>query len=151
MTALREVGIECELCGVDIADLSRQFEEKNFDAILMGWKLGTPPEDPRQLWHSSGAKEKGSSNAIGFANPEIDHLIELLNYEYDKSKRIDLYHHFHQIIHEKVPYTFLYTPKVRMLYRENVHNVFIPRERQDLIPGADIPEPELHTIWLTHD
>ena len=46
MTALRDVGIQCELYGVDITDLSRQFEEKNFDAIFMGWKLGTPPEDP---------------------------------------------------------------------------------------------------------
>jgi peptide/nickel transport system substrate-binding protein len=148
MTALREIGIKCDLCGVDIADLSRLFEEKNFDAILMGWKLGTPPEDPRQLWHSSGAKEKGSSNAIGFANPEIDTLIEQLNYEYDKNQRITLYHHFHRIIHEEEPYTFLYTPKVRLLYREHVQNLFIPRERQDLIPGADIPEPNLQTIWL---
>lgn len=148
MTALRDIGVQCELSGLDIADLSRQFEDKSFDAIFMGWKLGTPPEDPRQLWHSAGAKEKGSSNAIGFNDPEIDKLIELLSYEYDKSKRVALYHKFHQIIHQDVPYTFLYTPKVRLLYREYVRNVFIPRDRQDLIPGADIPEPNLHQIWL---
>lgn len=148
MTALRDVGVHCELCGLDIADLSRQFDDKSFDAIFMGWKLGTPPEDPRQLWHSSGAKEKGSSNAIGFANRTIDMLIDKLNYEYDKSIRLKLYHQFHQIIHEEVPYTFLYTPMVRLLYREYVQNLFIPRERQDLIPGADIPEPNLQLIWL---
>ncbi len=147
-TALRDIGVHCELCGLDIADLSRHFEDKNFDAIFMGWKLGTPPEDPRQLWHSSGAKEKGSSNAVGFSNPEIDSLIEKLNYEYDKTKRRELYHRFHEIIHEEEPYTFLYTPKVRLLFRESVNNIFIPRERQDLIPGADIPEPNLDTIWL---
>jgi peptide/nickel transport system substrate-binding protein len=148
MTALREVGIQCELSGLDIADLSRQFEDKNFDAIFMGWRHGTPPEDPRQLWHSAGAKEKGSSNAIGFVNQEIDKLIELLSYEYDKSKRVTFYHQFHKIIHEQAPYTFLYTPKVVLLYREYVHNLFIPREKQDLIPGANIPEPNLQVIWL---
>ncbi len=148
MTTLRDIGVHCELCGLDIADLSRQFEEKSFDAVFMGWKLGTPPEDPRQLWHSSGANEKGSSNAIGFANAQIDRLIEQLNYEYDHSKRATLYHQFHQIIHQEEPYTFLYTPKVRLLYRENVQNIFIPRDRQDLIPGADIPEPNLHLIWI---
>ncbi len=147
-TALKKVGIHCELSGLDIADLSRQFEDKTFDAIFMGWKLGSPPEDPRQLWHSAGSTEKGSSNAIGFANARIDTLIELLNYEYDKSKRISLYHQFHQIIHKEAPYTFLYTPKARLLYREYVHNVFIPRDRQDLIPGADIGEPNTHSIWL---
>ena len=49
---------------------------------------------------------------------------------------------------QEEPYTFLYTPKVRLLYRERVQNLFIPRERQDLIPGANIPEPYLQTIWL---
>jgi len=147
-TALREIGIDCELSGLDIADLSRQFDDKSFDAIFMGWKLGTPPEDPSQLWHSSGAKEKGSSNVIGFANPQIDQIIETLACEYDRDKRMELYHQFHRIIHEQAPYTFLYTPKVRLLYRERVKNLFIPRERQDLIPGADIPEPNTFAVWL---
>jgi len=140
--------VECQLAGLDIADLSRQFEDKSFDAIFMGWKLGTPPEDPRQLWHSSGAKEKGSSNAIGFSHPEVDRIIEKLNYEYNKDDRQALYHKFHRIIHEEAPYTFLYTPKIRLLYREYVHNVFIPRERQDLIPDADIPEPNTEIVWI---
>lgn len=147
-TALREVGVECQLSGLDIADLSRQFDDKSFDAIYMGWKLGTPPEDPRQLWHSSGAKEKGSSNVIGFASPEIDRIIDSLSYEYSKNRRVALYHQFHRIIHEEAPYTFLYTPKVRLLYRDYVRNIFIPRDRQDLVPGADSPEPNIEVVWM---
>lgn len=147
-TAFREIGIECQLCGLDLADLSRQFEDKNFDAILMGWKLGTPPEDPRQLWHSSGAAEKGSSNIVGYANAAIDRIIEELAYEYSQPKRTQLYRQFHRIIHEDAPYTFLYTPKVRLLYREYVKNIFIPREREDLIPGADVPEPNQDIVWI---
>ncbi|MCP5469015.1 MAG: permease [Chlamydiales bacterium] len=152
VTALKEIGIECQLYGLDITDLSRQFDDKTFDAIFMGWKHGTPPDDPRQIWHSSGAKEKGSSNAIGFSHPEIDRIIETLNYEDKRAERKQLYHEFHQIIHEETPYTFLYTPKVRLLYREYVKNLFVPRERQDLIPGADISEPNVEVIWLDkHD
>ena len=67
-TSLKEIGVNCHLNGVDTADLSATFEDKNFDAICLGWMLGTPPEDPSQIWYSSGAKEKGSSNAIGFSN-----------------------------------------------------------------------------------
>ena len=147
-TSLKSIGIQCELCGLDITDLARHFEEKNFDAIFMGWKLGTPPEDPRQLWHSSGAHEKGSSNAIGFTHSGIDNIIEKLHYEYDKEKRLALYHDFHRIIHEEAPYAFLYTPKVRLLYREYLKNVFIPRERKDLIPQADMSEPNLQFSWM---
>jgi len=148
-TSLRTIGIHCELVGLDIADLSRQFNDKNFDAIFMGWKLGSPPEDFRQIWHSSGALEKGSSNAIGFENVQVDSIIDELDYEYHKPNRIALYHQFHHIIHEESPYTFLYTPKVRLLYREYVHNLFVPKEHQEIIPGADMTEPHLHSIWLS--
>ena len=111
-TTLKEIGIDCNPNGVDMADLSAVFADKDFDAVFLGWALGTPPEDPKQLWYSKGAKEKGSSNAIGFANEEVDRIIEQLEYEYDPQKRIELYHRFDAIIYEEAPYTFLYTPKI---------------------------------------
>lgn len=148
VTALKEVGIEARLKGVDIADLSAVFDDKEFDALSLAWTLGTPPEDPRQLWHSFGAKEKGSSNAVGFANAEIDKIIDQLDYEYDIEKRIALYHQFDRIIHEEQPYTFLFTPKTVFLYREYLKNVFIPEDRQDLVPGANVAEPDSSIFWL---
>ena len=149
--ALKEVDIDCELNGVDITDLSERFEDKSFDALYLGWAQGSPPPEPRQLWHSSGAKEKGSSNAIGFTNKEIDSIIDELAYEYDPARRQELYHRFDRIIHEEAPYTFLYTPKSAFLYRDYVQNVFIPAERQDLIPGADVGQPQPSIFWLkTH-
>ncbi|HEV8053005.1 MAG TPA: ABC transporter substrate-binding protein [Parachlamydiaceae bacterium] len=147
-TALKEIGIDVKLNGVDVADLSAVFDDKEFDALALAWSLGTPPEDPRQLWHSDGAKEKGSSNAIGFANSEVDSIIDQLDYEYDTAKRIALYHKFDKIIHEEQPYTFLFTPKTVFLYREYLKNVFIPADRQDLIPGANVAEPDPSIFWL---
>lgn len=147
-TALREIGVDCQLSGVDIADLSKVWDEKSFDALVLGWALGTPPEDPRQLWHSSGASQQGSSNGIGFQNKEADQIIEALQYEYDEESRKRLYHRFHEIIHEEAPYTFLYTPKTALLYRNYVKNLFLPSERQDLIPGATVAEPMTQVIWL---
>ena len=146
--ALKDVGITCNLNGVDIADLSSMMDDKEFDGLIMGWSQGTPPEDPRQLWYSSGAKEKGSSNMVGFANAEADKIIEQLDYEYNAEKRIALYHRFDQIMHQEQPYTFLYAPKAVFLYRESLQNVFIPRDRQDLIPGADVSEPQGSVIWI---
>ena len=146
--ALKDIGVDCRLKGVDIADLSSTFENKSFDALHLGWGYGTPPEDPRQVWSSEGAKEKGSSNAIGFANAEVDAIIEKLNYETDQEKRTALYHRFDAIIHDEQPYTFLYTAKASLLYRDYLQNVFIPAARQDLIPGADVGEPDSSIFWI---
>jgi peptide/nickel transport system substrate-binding protein len=147
-TALKEIGIQCTLHGVDITDLSGIFEDKSFDAIFLAWMLGTPPEDPRQLWYSAGAKEKGSSNSIGFSNKEADEIIRELAFQYDPKKRLALYHRFGVILHEEAPYTFLYTPKVAYLYREYLQNVFIPADRQDLVPGANVAEPDSSIYWI---
>ncbi|MFQ5728871.1 MAG: ABC transporter substrate-binding protein, partial [Waddliaceae bacterium] len=146
--AMKELRVKCRLNGVDIADLSAAFDEKSFDALCLGWALGTPPEDPRQLWHSSGAKERGSSNAIGFVNAEADEIIEKLTFEENPKSRMQLYHRFHAIIHDEQPYTFLYAPKTALLYREYLQNVFIPAERQDLIPGADVAQPIDSVFWI---
>lgn len=147
-TFLKEVGVDCKPIGLDSLDLVSSFEDKTFDAIYFGWAQGTPPYDPRQIWHSSGAKEKGSSNAIGYANAEVDKIIDALTYESDAEKRTALYHRFHAIIHEEQPYTFLFAPKVTLLWHDYVQNIFIPRDRQDLIPGANIAQPDLDIIWI---
>ena len=147
-TAFKQLGIECTLNGVDIADLSNLFDDKSFDAICLGWTFGNPPEDPRQIWHSAGAKEKGSSNAIGFANAEVDRLIDALQFEDNREKRTTLYHRIQAIIHEEAPYTFLFTPKTAFLYRNFLQNVFIPADRQDLIPGANVEEPQPSIFWI---
>lgn len=150
VSSLKDIGIECRLNGLDTADLTAIFDDKNFDCLLMMWRLGTPPDDPRQLWHSSGAKEKGSSNMVGFVNAEIDKIIDQLEYEYDPKKRLELYHRFSLILHEEQPYTFLYVPKIAMLYRQYLKNVFIPADRQDLVPGANVEQPDPSIFYIKH-
>lgn len=147
-TALKEVGIECQLNGVDLADLTAAFDDKSFDALFLAWGYGAPPEDPKQIWLSDGALEKGSSNAIGFVNHEIDAIIRKLQFEYNLEERQKLYHRFARIIHEEAPYTFLYMPKQTLIYRDYLQNVFIPEQRQDLIPGADVEEPVSSIFWI---
>lgn len=148
VTALKEIGITCTINGVDLADLSGIFENKNFEALMMGWSLSTPPEDPKQLWYTADASSKGSSNVIGFSNPEIDEIINKLEYEYNIPERIKLYHRFDKILYDEAPYIFLYTPKVALIYREYLQNVFIPAQQQELIPGANVVEPQSNIFWI---
>jgi peptide/nickel transport system substrate-binding protein len=147
-TQLKTIGVHCRLKGLDMADFSSAFDDKNFDALYLAWALGTPPETPRQLWYSAGAKQPGSSNVTGFANAEADEIIDHLDYEYDPKERIKLYHRFDRILHEEQPYTFLFTPKIAFLYRDWLQNVFLPIERQDLVPGANVAEPDSGIFWI---
>ena len=147
-TALSALNIRVHLNGIDLADLSKVVEDKDFDALFLAWALGTPPEDPRQLWYSGEAKKKGSSNLVGFENNEVDKIIDELDFEKDPQKRVALYRRFDAILHEEQPYTFLFSPKEVLLSRSRLQNLFIPATRQDLIPGANVEEPDLGVTWI---
>ena len=56
-------------------------------------------------------------------------------------------------MHEEQPYTFLFTPKAALVYRDRLQNVFIPADRKDLVPGANVGEPDTSIIWIkeTHN
>jgi peptide/nickel transport system substrate-binding protein len=146
-TFLREIGIDCVLNGVDIADLSNEFEDKSFDALYLAWGLSKPPEDPRQLWHSEGADEKGSSNMIGFRDKEVDRLIDELVFVTDAKERKELFHMLHEKIYQQAPYVFLFTPKSTLVWWNDVHNIFIPKDRQDILPGANVEQPTITYSW----
>lgn len=150
-TQLKEIGVQANLKGVDIADLSAIFNDKDFDAYYLAWGNAEPPEDLSQIWHSSGANEKGSSNSIGFMNPEVDKIIKQLNYEYDAVKRKALYHRFDKIFYEEQPYTLLFSPISTLLYKREVQNVFLPVDRKDLVPNATVSEPISSIFWLKRD
>ena len=146
--SLKEIGVECRLRGVDQADLSAVFDDRNFDALFLSWQLSDPPEEPKQLWSSKGMLERGSSNMVGFSNHEADEIMDKLEWEPRPQERIRLYHALGRILHIEAPYTFLFTPKTILLYRERLQNVWIPAKRQDLIPGADVLQPQFSIYWL---
>jgi peptide/nickel transport system substrate-binding protein len=146
-TQLKKIGVECILNGVEYIDLSMLIDDKSFDAYYLAWTCPYVPDDPDQLWHSRWAKEKGSSNAVGFENKEADSIIEKLKYEDDEEKRIELYHRFHALIREECPYTFLYSSNATFAMWNRVKNVFIPAERKDLIPDAEVLEPSIVHGW----
>jgi len=103
-----KAGIVMHINPVEWSVYTQRLNEWNFDVCGLGWSMGWE-SDPYQIWHSSQADLKDSSNHIGFKNAEADHIIETARREFDLQKRIKLYHRFHQIMHEEQPYTFLVT------------------------------------------
>ena len=101
-------GIEMKIQSLEWSVYLERLEKRSYDACSLGWTTSFDP-DPYQVWHSQGIAPPGS-NHIGYANPELDALIEELRATFDMDKRIAVARRIERIIHEDQPYTFLYAP-----------------------------------------
>ena len=54
---------------------------------------------------------------------EADRIIEEIRKTFDVTKRIELCHEFHRIIHEEQPYTFLMVPEQLSILSGDLENV----------------------------
>ncbi len=136
---LKEVGIRMTIRKLEWAVFIQKIGEHSFDACTLGWSMGWE-SDPYQIWHSSQA-DKGS-NFVGFKNAEADRIIDTARQEFNQEKRNELYHRFHEILHEEQPYTFLFTVEALVAVAGRFRNVnlypmglepkqwWVPRELQ---------------------
>jgi peptide/nickel transport system substrate-binding protein len=129
----RQAGIELKLQRLEFVQLLSKLDEWNFEMTLSGWALDING-DPSQLWSSSEAKLKKSSNFIGYGNPAADQLIAAGRLEYDDAKRAAIYRQLQKIIHDDYPVCFLFNPRSIMLVNNRFQNVrmFAPRPCFDL-------------------
>ncbi len=101
-----EAGIDLDLRRLETITLFRMMQEKDFDAYVAGWGRGAGEEDMYQIFHSS--QSAGGSNFIGYANPQVDRLLEEGRREFDDKKRAQIYQEVHRLLYEDQPYLFLF-------------------------------------------
>ncbi|MEQ1622742.1 MAG: ABC transporter substrate-binding protein [Methylococcales bacterium] len=94
---------------------------KNFEATLLAW-TGVIESDLYQIFHSSQIANNGD-NRIGYANPELDKLIEEARSTVDESKRMPLWQKAERILYEDQPYTFLVRNKRLAFIDKRINNV----------------------------
>jgi peptide/nickel transport system substrate-binding protein len=107
---LAEVGIRMKIRTVEWAAFINEFiDKRKFDSVILGWNI-TPDPDQFDIWHSSktGPKEL---NHVGFANPEVDRLLDEGRSTFDIEKRKKAYFRIQEILAEEQPYVFLYVPE----------------------------------------
>ena len=88
--ALERLGIEARLRTVDPAQYQTRTDAFDFDMTVdvMGQSL-SPGNEQRDYWSSAKAKEPGSRNLIGIADPVVDALVELVVAAPDRQALID--------------------------------------------------------------
>ncbi|MBI3291649.1 MAG: peptide-binding protein, partial [Elusimicrobia bacterium] len=106
---LKRIGIKVHVRILEWATFLHQYVDPGaFDAVILGWQLSFDP-DQYNIWHSSQRKP-GRYNFVGYANPEVDRLLEQGRRVFDRAKRQQIYWQLHQRLAEDLPYVFLYAP-----------------------------------------
>jgi len=106
---LSEIGIRVHIRTVEWTAFIHEFiDKRRFEAVILGWTTGPEP-DLYDIWHSSKIPPPGL-NFVGYANPEVDRLLEEGRRTFDRKKRKEIYDRFQEILAEDQPYTFLYVP-----------------------------------------
>jgi peptide/nickel transport system substrate-binding protein len=133
-------GIDMRLRQLEWATMLQSIQEHEFDACTLAWRL-VPYPDPYQLWHSSQTGKR-ASNSVGFVHAEADRIMEEARLEFDRDKRVEMYHRFHEILHEEQPYTFVVIRDELVAIHRRFHNTqvypygmdstewWVPRELQ---------------------
>ncbi len=119
---LASVGIRMEIRTLEWAAFINEFVKKRkFDAMILGWQTGPEP-DQFDIWSSTktGPEEL---NHVGFANPEVDGLLEAGRRTFDMEKRKKAYFRFQEILAEEQPYVFLYAPEALPVFHKRLRGI----------------------------
>lgn len=109
---LKQIGVDLEIRILEWSSLLKIVnaveQPKAFDSIMMAWSLGIDP-DSYSIWHSSQYPKGFNHN--GYANKEVDMLLERGRRELDRDKRSQIYGRMYEVIASEQPYYFLWYPK----------------------------------------
>lgn len=115
------IGIELKVAYVSPSEFSRKAILREFDAAYFGWLPDVPDPDPYALLHSSQITS-GSIHA-GYANAEVDALLDEARATADRDQRKVLYKKVHAIVHKEMPYTPLYSDYGHYAYNRRLKGV----------------------------
>jgi len=119
---LKDIGIKVDLRTVEWAAFIKEFVDKGrFDALILGWNILQDP-DIYNVWHSSMAVE-GGLNFTRYINPELDELLTRGRHLVRQEERKPIYDRVQEILHDDVPYCFLYVPMSLPIVQARIQNI----------------------------
>ncbi len=100
---------------------TQRLEEKNFEAISLGWSAGVEG-DIYQMFHSS-QMGPGGDDFMSYKSEKLDGLIDAARRTMDEPARMKLWQQAHAVLHEDQPYTFLWYGKSLIFVDKRVENI----------------------------
>ncbi|TVQ91095.1 MAG: hypothetical protein EA397_11415 [Deltaproteobacteria bacterium] len=103
-TQFQNQGVRVEATFLDISDWKRQiWTDRDYDLVLSLWTFDRN-EDIHKQFHSSGSR-----NFSGYANPEVDELLDKAKATTDPQEKRALFRQAHAKIAQEQPMVFLWT------------------------------------------
>ncbi|MDG4831592.1 ABC transporter substrate-binding protein [Solwaraspora sp. WMMD1047] len=115
----KEVGVETNIRTLDFASWLDEQGKGAYDCYVLGWLNNLDGEYAYYAQHHS----KGTFNYHGYANPEVDRLLDQARTTVDDNARRDLYTQAAQRIIDDVSYGYLYTPEATLAWVPSVQGV----------------------------
>ena len=107
---LKKAGIQMDIKILEWNAFVKLLDEKKFEAVTLGWRVGSLEQDLKQIWHSDSA-QPGGSNFISYKNPKVDKIIDQAREELNEGKRRKLWREAYRLIADDAPYTFMFSNK----------------------------------------
>ena len=125
-TQWKKIGADVKVEALSFSDIQQNhIRPREYETLLVGQDASFNV-DPYSFWHSSQKRDPGLNWSL-FDNSEADKLIEEAREEKDKSKRVEKYHRFQEIIAKEVPAIFLFSPKYLYLVDSSVKGIMVKK------------------------
>jgi peptide/nickel transport system substrate-binding protein len=111
--AARQAGVELVPQPLAFEQVQGRLKNGDFDGVLV-LKTG---RDPYELFHTGG-----SWNQSGWSNADADRLLEQEHHELDPAARDQVLAHFHALVADEQPVSYLVHPRQQLLINRHVQN-----------------------------
>src|SRR3984893_12269608 len=104
---LKEIGIQADIQLIEWAAFIKEFiKPRRFELVVLGLGTGSDP-DQYVVWHSS-QRGPDQMNRTGYANEEVDRLLEAGRASCVQKERVHYYRRIQEILAEDLPMIFLF-------------------------------------------
>lgn len=121
LDTLRQASIDARIETVDVSAYMSRVRAHDFDAMALSWSAGDTVQDNFANFHSSQAD--AGNDFLGYANPDVDALLERIRSESDPTARTALERQAHKLIFEDQAYLFMGRRPSLDLAKRNVHGL----------------------------
>ncbi|MBL8915708.1 MAG: hypothetical protein JNM17_33725 [Archangium sp.] len=135
LDTLRQASIDARIETVDVSAYMSRVRAHDFDAMALSWAAADSLQDNFANFHSSQAD--AGNDFLGYANPDVDALLERIRTELDPTARAALERQAHKLIFEDQAYLFMGRRPSLDLAKRSVHGL-VPSLR-----GYDLAK-----VWL---
>ena len=116
----RKAGIKVNVIAQEWSVYIDNQKNHKFDMYMGGWIATPVPNDHKQIYHTESYN--GGSNYGGFGNDESDALIDSIRIELNEDKRATMEKRLQKILHEEVPYVYMYARSGKLAIHKRFEN-----------------------------